>query len=126
MLKTVSFYGVCLANAKLVLVSDIIGHPYRMRKIRAKFAAGAANEMLLRFFISEDDEAPGNAAPGGMSVLAEHGQVDYVRGEDEIVEMEHYVEMETANSWLKVYADNQDFNDHAVSVQITIDTVERA
>lgn len=125
MLKTVSFYGICEANASLVLVSDVIGHPYEVRRVRCKFAAGCANELTVRFYISDDNDAPSSGAPGGMSILAEHGQVDYVRGEDEAVSFDHQAVMLTANSWLKVYAVNSDFNVHAVSVQITIDTRER-
>ena len=125
MLKTVSFYGICLANSELTLVGDVIGHPFQLRRIRCKFAAGVANEMRLRFILSEDDDAPAIGQPSGVSVLLDYGQVDFVTGEDEVILMDHEVDVAIANSWLKVHADNRDFNDHAVNVQLTIDTLMR-
>ena len=125
MIKTIPFYGLCSANGELTLVSSAIGHPFRILRIRAKFAAGVANEMTLRFYLSDDDEAPTTGRPSGVSILEELGQVDYLTGEDEVVEIDHEIKVAHSNSWVKVWADNLDFNPHAVSVQIKIDTEPR-
>ena len=81
--------------------------------------------MTLRFYLSDDDEAPTTGRPSGVSILEELGQVDYLTGEDEVVEIDHEIKVAHSNSWVKVWADNLDFNPHAVSVQIKIDTEPR-
>ena len=121
MLKTVAFFGTCAARATLVLVSPRISTPYQLARIRAEFPAGAANLVQLRFFVAPDDYAPTSGAPSGVSVLADYGQVDYVAGDDDIKDLSQEVDIAEAGSFLKVYADNTDYYDHDVDVQMTID-----
>lgn len=125
MLKTVSFYGNCAARSVLTLVSKPITHPYRTVGIRAKFAEGCENLMRLEFMIAADAEAPGTGKPSGSSLLADYGQVEYVAGNDEVVMMSHEVEVPEGNSYVKVYADNEDYYAHDVVVQIAIESMER-
>ena len=125
MLKTVSFYGTCAAGSELVLVSDVIGHPYLVKAIRCSFPVGSINKVELQFFIAEDDDPPSTGLPNGLSILADYGHVPYVVGEGEVVKMLHEVEVRIANTWLKVHANNRDFAEHAVNVQITIDIEDR-
>jgi hypothetical protein len=121
-LKTVTFYGVCLARAGLTLVCKRIGSPFRLRAIHATFALGCINLLLVRCYTAADDEAPAAGQPNGVSILRDYGQVDYLVGDDTKKEVLHEVEVAEAGSYLKVYADNQDFFDHAVDVQIMIET----
>lgn len=124
-MKTVSFFGQCSARSELTLVCPKITHGYKVKKIRAKFASGCVNKMLLRFYIAEDDEAPSTGAPSGTSMLRDYGQVDYVTGENDAKDMQHEVEQSEGGSYLKVYANNTDYYAHDIDVQITIEPIKR-
>lgn len=120
MRKTVSFVGTVSARSKLTLVAHRISTAYKIKRIRAKFGEGNVNALLLRFFHSLDDEAPTDGAPNGISLLADYGQVDYIVGNADDKDMDHEVFIEEAGGFLKVYADNQDYFEHLVDVQIYI------
>jgi len=121
-LKTVTFYGVCLARGELTLVSKRIGTPFKLKGIHVTFALGCINLLLVRCFTAADDEAPAAGQPNGVSILRDYGQVDYLVGDDTKKEILHEVEVAEAGAWLKVHGENADFFDHAVDVQIQIET----
>lgn len=124
-MKTVSFFGECAARTTKVLVSQPISHPYEVTGIRASFSNGCFNLLRLEVFISNDGDAASSGKPSGTSVLSDYGQVDYVVGNDEQVNMLHNVLVDHGGSWLKVYADNRGYEAQDVSVQITILPLER-
>lgn len=124
-MKTVSFHDTCVAGSSKVLVSKRIGHPYNVTRIRARFAQGCNNTLKLAFYISLDDNAPAAAAPTGVSMLQDYGQVDYVVGNDDTKDMQHEVKMAESGSFLKVYGQNSDGFDHTMDAQITIEELER-
>ena len=124
-MKTVSFYGECAARSVLTLVSNPITHPFRTKKMRVKFADGCVNEVQIEIMVSPDNEAPATGRPNGSSLLQDYGQVRYLVGNDEVVEIEHDVEVPEGNWFVKVFADNGDFNPHDILVQVTIESVER-
>lgn len=124
MRKTVAFYGTVSARSGLTLVSDRIGHPYTVRRLMVTFAEGQQNLVLLRFFVSIDDAAPTTERPGGTNLLQEQGQVDYLVGDGVHKTLNHTLRVDEGNTWLKVYAVNDDFYDHAVDVQLEIDIGE--
>lgn len=119
--KTVSFYGSCSARSELVLVSRRITSPFRLAKIHARFPDGCQNLMALSFFVSPDDQAPTSGAPTGLSLLAETGQVDYIVGNNDSKDMDHSADVRESGLFLKVHADNADYYDHDVDVQLTIE-----
>ncbi len=119
--KTVSFYGTCAARSVVTLVSKRIQSPFRLRRIQASFPSGCNNLLALRFFMSRDLSAPAAGEPTGTSLLRDYGQVDYVVGEGEQKSMDHGISVAEAGSYLKVYAVNDDFYDHAVDVQMEIE-----
>jgi len=121
-IKTVTFYGVCLARAELTLVSKRIGTPFKLKGIHVTFALGCINLLLVRCFTAADDEAPAAGQPNGVSILRDYGQVDYLVGDNTKKEILHEVEVAESGSWLKVHGENADFFDHAVDVQIQIET----
>jgi len=121
-IKTVTFHGVCLARAELTLVSKRIGTPFKLKGIHVTFALGCINLLLVRCFTAADDEAPAAGQPNGVSILRDYGQVDYLVGDDTKKEILHELEVAESGSWLKVHAENADFFDHAVDVQIQIET----
>lgn len=124
-MKTVSFNGTCTAGASKVLVSKHIGHPYKVTRIRARFAQGCNNTLKLAFYMSPDNDAPAAAAPNGMSMLQGYGQVDYVVGNDDTKDMPHTLTVRESGTYLKVYAQNSDAFDHTIDSQITIEELER-
>ena len=124
-MKTVSFNGSCSARSTLVLCTKEIKHPYKVTRVHCRFPVGCVNLVKLRFYISPDPSTPSSGAPSGVSMLREYGQVDYVVGDGDSKDLDHEVEMPEAGSWLKVYADNEDYSAHQVDVQITIEPKER-
>jgi len=120
-LKTISFFGTCLARSELTLVSKRIATPYQLNELHASFPGGTLNLMSLRFYTSSDNEAPAAGAPNGVSILRDYGQVDYLLGDAIYKHLQHQISVAEAGTYLKVYADNTDFFDHAVDVQITIE-----
>jgi len=125
-MKTVSFYDTCLQSASKVLVSKHIGHPYEVKRIRARLAQGCNNLLALRFYVAIDNDAPAAGEPSGISMLKDYGQVDYVVGNDDTKDMQHNVEVQESGSYLKVYAVNSDTFDHSIDVQIDIEEKERS
>lgn len=109
----------------MTLCSEPITHPYVTRKVRIKFADGCDNEMRVEVLLSSDDSTPASGRPSGSSIFADYGQVEYVVGNDEVVEVSHEVEVPEGNSFVKVYADNRDFYVHALLAQVTIESIER-
>jgi len=118
--KTICFYGNCPARSRVTLVSKRIRYAYELVGIAATFATGCNNELQLSFFVGADDSAPASA-PAELSVLQENGQVSYLVGEGETKWLEHGVVVSDIGSYLKVHAYNQDWYDHAVDVQITLE-----
>lgn len=123
MVKTVAFFGIAPARSALTLVSKRIGSAFSLVSILATFPSGCINLLALRFYVSPDEEAPVVTEPSGTSLLRDYGQVDYVVGEGEQKRLGHTVEIAERGMWLKVWAVNDDFYDHAVDVQMTIEVL---
>jgi hypothetical protein len=119
--KTVSFGGTCAARSTAVLVSKRIMRPFALREIHVHFPLGCQNLVTLAFYASPDDEAPSTGGPTGVSLLADYGQVDWVRGDGVSKVMAHTVRFEAAGVWLKVYAANVDYYEHDIDVEMEID-----
>lgn len=124
-MKTVSFFGLCPARSTFVLVSQLITHPYLLRRVRASFSEGCYNLLRLEFLISSDDEAPSTGKPSGSSILSDYGQVDFIVGNSEVVDMGHEVEVPQGGSYLKIYADNRGYKAQDISVQMFLAPIER-
>jgi len=119
--KTVSFVGTCPARSGVTLVSKRIQTAFRLMGIAVRFASGCNNLLRLHFYWGLDSSGPGSVAPGGVSLLRDYGQVDYVVGEGESKWLEHGLAVDAGGSYLKVYAENDDWYDHAVDVQMFLE-----
>lgn len=119
--KTIMFAGTCLARAEATLASQRIMRPFRTREITARFAAGCADLLALRLYLSTDETAPTTGRPTGVSLLQDYGQVDSVRGDDVQIVLNHVIVEDPGGSWLKVHATNDDWYDHAINVDIEIE-----
>ena len=125
-MKTVSFVGTCLLRSTEVLVCKRINHPFNIKKITATFPIGCVNELKLRFYLAIDDQTPTTGEPTGVSMLKDYGQVDYIVGDGVQKVMEHEVEQKESGSFIKVYAENSDYFDHEIDVQIELEPKERS
>jgi hypothetical protein len=125
MLKTLSFHGTCNSASVLTLASPRISTPFRVKSIRATFPLGCINLLQLSFLLAYDGSTPATGKPSGTSMLQDYGQVDYIVGDDIKKMLLHEVDVNESGTYLKVYAKNDDFSDHGVDVQVTIDTRER-
>jgi len=121
MVKTVVFFGTAPSRGEVVLSSKPIGYPFRLKRIMARFPPGCANLVRQRYLIADDGSVGTGALVSGVSVLQDAGQVDYLVGDDCSKTLDHEVEHPTAGGFLKVQAVNDDFADHGVDVQMTIE-----
>jgi len=121
MKKTLAFFGTCAARSELTLVSPRISTPFLLKRVLATWALSCQDLMSYRVYITEDPSAPTTGKPMGISVLADYGQVDYLVGDGIQLDLHHEVPQPVGGSYLKVYADNQDFYPHDVNVQLEIE-----
>jgi len=118
--QTVCFAGTATARSQVTLVSRRIDAGFAIRRVTARFPPGAQHLMNLEFWLSPDSSAPSSGDPTGVNILHEFGQVDYVRGDGDVVTLRCDVEVLERGMFLKVLAANNDWFDHAVDVQIEI------
>jgi len=118
--KTIMFAGLCLARSVLTLPSQRITRPFRLSMVTIRFPAGTQNLVTIRLYQADDNQAPTTGRPSGVSLLQDFGQVDYVRGDGVQVTLLHTIDVAPAGAYLKVHADNTDWYDHTVDVDIQI------
>jgi hypothetical protein len=121
MLKTIPFFGTCPARGELVLSSRCIVYAYWLRVISCRFPPGCSNLLRLRFLLADDGSVGTGVDVSGVSVLRENSDIDYLVGDGDTKVLQHHVERAEAGSFLKVHAINEDFADHGVDVQMTIE-----
>lgn len=127
MIHSLSFFGSVNASSRVTLVSSRIGFPYIVKRIRCKFALGHNGLVQHKFFIGDDDAAPTTGEPSGINILEQWGYVDYVVGDDDVLDFEDNTPVPRHPSWVKVLGINTDSGyTHTINVVITIDDlVER-
>jgi len=123
-MKTIAFFGTVEARSVKTLVCGRLSRPYIFKGLDAKFPSGCENLVRLRFYISPDDSAPASGAPSGSSILEESGQVDYIVGDGDTKRLLHEVIVDFGGTFLKVYAENNDFWPHGIDVQMYLEELE--
>lgn len=118
--KTIPFHGTVAAHSRATLVSKIITAPFELQRVRVSFALNTNRTLRVEFFISPDDSAPTDKPLTGISVLSELGQVDYLVGDDNQVDVPMRILVTTANMRMKVFADNLDSYEHSIDAQVFI------
>ena len=122
MKHVIAFYGSVGASSRTTLVSKKISLPYVIDNVRIKYALGHAATTQHKIFISQDNDAPTSGEPTGHNILEQMGHVDYVVGDDDVMDLPDNSVMHQSPSWLKVLAINTDAsNTHTINVLITID-----
>jgi len=122
---TISFASTVDASSNKTLVSQRIGTPFSVLRVRASFAPGCERLMKLYFFVSPDNSAPTDAAPTGTNVLTQIGQVAYIVGDDEWKEFPLEILFPERGYYIKVYAENDDTFEHTIDAQVSIALVEQ-
>ncbi|MBA7552761.1 hypothetical protein ES705_45335 [subsurface metagenome] len=117
---TIPFFGTCLANSELVLVSKRLNFRYITKKIIAFFALNTNHTLQIIPYLSYDPTAPVTGLPSGSALFSPYGQVGYLSGDDEHEEHQHELIVNQIGSYLKIYANNTDSFDHTVDAQIQI------
>lgn len=120
-MKVLSFYDTCDARSTKVISSKRIKFRFRTKRFIFTFPLGCQNLLELSIYQSLDNDCPSSGKPNGISVLSENSNVDYVVGEGSQKILNHEVEVPEAGSYIKIYADNDDFYDHAIDVQVEIE-----
>jgi len=119
--KTIPLAGTCPARGELTIASRRIRTPFTLRRLRATFTPGCQGLLSLRFFLSEDPTEPATGPPTGLSILSEYSATDTLVGDGDAKDLETELDQPLGGTWLKVYAVNDDWYQHAVDVQITFD-----
>lgn len=120
---TLPFNGSVERNASVVLVSQRVTFPFNIERIRVHFSLNTNKTVQIRCFVSPDSEAPVSGPPSGTNPLSPLGQVDYLVGDDETVELPYRALVDTGGYYLKIYAVNNDSYDHTVDAQVFISRV---
>lgn len=123
-IQTILFSGTCAALSEQTLVPPMIRFPFKIRRLRIKFALNTNATLRIKFFISPDPSDPSTGEPTGTNIFSARGQVDYIVGDDEWIDMEHEINNPTINTWLKMYGNNLDVFAHSMSAQVTIESME--
>lgn len=121
MKHVLSFYGTVSASSRNTLVSQQIRFPYVIDHIRVKFALGHEAKVQHKFFVSDDPVVVTSGEPTGLNILKQWGSVDYVVGDDDVLDMEDNTIVDRMGTWIKVFAINTDTVDHTVNVIVTIE-----
>ena len=121
MRHVLSFQGSVTAGARVTLVSVRLGFPYQIKHIRVKFALGHTGLVQHTFYVSNDNAAPTTTIPSGQNILAQYGNVDYVIGDDDVLDMSDETFVSRMPTWLKVHAYNTDTATHTINTLITIE-----
>lgn len=117
---TLPFYGTVAANSATTLVSKRITCRFTTERFRVHFALNSNKQLRVKFYLSPDDSAPTSEPLTGYNVFGFEGQVDYVVGDDETVEIPHRVKVTERGYYVKVFADNRDSYEHSIDAQVFI------
>jgi len=120
----IPFQGSCAAGDEEILSSDQIDSPFRVKRIRASFILGSNRLLHLKIFISLASQNPSSGEPTGYALLGFYGNVSYLAGDDEVVELEINSQIFNGGQHLKVYAQNLDTSTHTVDMIITLEKLQ--
>jgi hypothetical protein len=123
--QTISFVGTVLAGSEKVLVSRVLGYPFKITNCNDNFSLNQNRLVEVRFFLSYDKEAPTSGLPGGNNLLQFVSNQPYCVGDDDTKEFPINIISEDWPTWLKIHATNNDGSDHDIDCQITIDIIPK-
>lgn len=115
------FQGSVTTGASVTLVSQRLRFPYVLENLRVKFALGHVGLVQHRFFVSDDELAPTTEQPSGSNILKQYGNVDYVIGDDDVLELKDETHVTRQGTYIKVFVTNSDTVTHTINVVATIE-----
>jgi hypothetical protein len=118
--ETLCFFDTVAANSSKTLVSKPLLFPYTVERFRAHFALNTNKQLRVKFYLSLDDSAPTSEPLTGENVLGSLGQVDYLVGDDEPVEIPYRLGVPVGGMYVKVFAVNLDSYEHTIDAQVFI------
>lgn len=118
--ETLCFYDTVSANSCKTLVSKPLLFPYTLERMRVHFALNTNKQLRIKFYLSTDDSAPTSEPLTGENVLGSLGQVDYLVGDDETVEIPYRLGVPVGGMYVKVFAENNDSYAHSIDAQVFI------
>lgn len=120
-LTTIAFHGTVGAGSRLTLRSKKITRAFTVKRVRASFALNTNRTLQLSFFVSPDPEAPSSEPPGGVNILRQLGQVEYIVGDDEVVDFPIEIKNFSRGGWIKCHGYNTDVFPHTVFALVTLE-----
>lgn len=122
--QTISFFDTVDLSSNLTLISGKLTSAFKTKRIRASFPSGVNRLMRLRFYIVGTPDAPTTSAPIGTNLLSSVGQVDYITGDDNVIEFDHEIMSPESNKYIAVYAENADVFAHTIECQVTVEYLD--
>jgi hypothetical protein len=117
---TIVYRGTVERNSVKTLVSGHINFPFNIERIRAQFPLNTNCTVRVRVFISPDNSDPASIDQTGHNLLKPIGQVDYIEGDDEVVEIPYRVYSAVSGMWVKIVLENLDSYEHTIRGQVFI------
>ena len=126
MAKTaVVFAGEVNALANNTLVSKRISSPFTVTHVTVSFPLNQNREVDVKIFISPDSNVETATDPQGFNILQEYGQVDYLHGDGEQLNVPVHVPFRQSGAYLKMYMVNNDNFKHKIFGIVTIETHQK-
>lgn len=117
---TLLYDGSVGAGAGVTLVSKRLTFPFTTERFRVHFALNTNKTLRIRFFISADASAPTAQPVVGHNIFAPLGQVDYIVGDNQEVEVPYRVKCVDRGTYIKLFAENLDANPHTIDAHVFV------
>lgn len=121
MKTTYPFAANVSAMGEKTLASGKIDYPFVLRHIQVGFAQGCNRLLRIYIYTSLDGNPQKIGVPSGTNVFAGLGNIDYIVGDNSLIDLDHDIPIKGRPTYLKVYANNLDPNDHMIDVRLTIE-----
>jgi len=118
------FHDIVDANSEKTLSSDIIRFPFRTLTFRIKFTTNNPMMTRIKLFLSGDPTCPTTGEPTGTNLFAGYGATTYITGHNETVYLDHEIEIPERNTYIKMYALNNDTLEQDMLAIITIERID--
>jgi hypothetical protein len=122
--QTISFFGTVALSSNVTLISGKLTSAFKVKRIRASFPSGVNRLMRLRFYIVGTPDTPTASPPIGTDLLSSVGQVNFITGDDNVIEFDHEIMSPDSNKFIAIFAENADVFEHTIECQVTIEYLD--
>lgn len=120
-IATVNFFDTVAPNSSKTLVSKQINNKYRIKSFKISFAPGTNRLLELEPYVSPDADDPSDGSINGVNLIQQFSHKEVIVGDDERKRLEQNIIVAQRNTWLKIFANNTDSNEHSIDAQITVE-----